>query len=401
MTYDGTEMEGTPFEGVWARGVGIVEREEIVEVDNRDTYNYWARVWSQTHDGVYYDIHRTSSGWTCECESHVLGRKVCQHVVAAFVMASSGSRESSKKWFTRFDLPERWCRHCGRADVAWSESRPPNRMQTAIVGRTGVNRCSCRGCGRRFTDRPGFEGLHYTEDTVLFALRQVARGMTPGKAAETVLEAKGVDPSGRTIQRWMDKYPKLVSAFSKRLEMRGGDAVSVDEKHYKSRGKSRWMARAVRVKTRFIMASEHWPDKLNHDATTLILKILERPGRPPIMLISDGLKGYKTGCGAALNAGPRPATLHVADVSINGRHANNNIHERHNGETEMVRKRARGFNSDVPALLVLEEVYHNFLRPHLGLGGLTPAEKAGIRVPGPDKLLTLIRCAAASRFNFA
>ena len=107
--------------------------------------------------------------------------------------------------------------------------------------------------------------------------------------------------------------------------MRGGDAVSVDEKHYKSRGKSRWMARAVRVKTRFIMASEHWPDKLNHDAATLILKILERPGRPPIMLIGDGLKGYKTGCGAALNAGPRPATLHVADVSINGRHANNNI----------------------------------------------------------------------------
>ena len=67
----------------------------------------------------------------------------------------------------------------------------------------------------------------------------------------------------------------------------------------------------------------------------------------------------------------------------------------------MVRKRARGFNSDVPALLVPEEAYHNFLRPHPGLGGLTPAEKAGIRVPGPDKLLTMIRCAAASRFNFA
>ena len=31
----------------------------------------------------------------------------------------------------------------------------------------------------------------------------------------------------------------------------------------------------------------------------------------------------------------------------------------------------------------------------------TPAEKAGIAIPGPDKLLTLIRCAAASHFNFA
>ena len=37
----------------------------------------------------------------------------------------------------------------------------------------------------------------------------------------------------------------------------------------------------------------------------------------------------------------------------------------------------------------------------MGLGGLTPAEKAGITIPGPDRLLTPIRCAAASRFNFA
>ena len=41
MTYDGTELRGTPFEGVWARGVRIVEREEVVEVDNGDDRDYW------------------------------------------------------------------------------------------------------------------------------------------------------------------------------------------------------------------------------------------------------------------------------------------------------------------------------------------------------------------------
>ena len=181
-------------------------------------------------------------------------------------------------------------------------------MRTAKAGRTGVERYTCRGRGRRFVDRPGFEGLHYAEDTVPFALRQVTRGTSPGKAAETVPEENGVDPSSRTVQRRMDKYPKLVSAFSKCLEMRGGAAVSVDEKHYKPRGKSRWAAGAVRVKTRFIIASEHWPDKMNRDGAALILKILERPGAPPVMLISDGLKGRKTGCNAAPNAGPRPST---------------------------------------------------------------------------------------------
>ena len=60
---------------------------------------------------------------------------------------------------------------------------------------------------------------------------------------------------------------------------------------------------------------------------------------------------------------------------------------------------------DLPGYVRLDSVfldkptYHNFLRPHMGLGGMTSAEKAGIMIPGPDKLPTLIRCAAASRFN--
>ena len=61
----------------------------------------------------------------------------------------------------------------------------------------------------------------------------------------------------------------------------------------------------------------------------------------------------------------------------------------------------RGFNSDVPGLFVPDEIHHNFLRRHMGLGGLTPAEKAGIAIPGPDKMRAMIRCAAASRFSFA
>ena len=46
----------------------------------------------------------------------------------------------------------------------------------------------------------------------------------------------------------------------------GGNAVSVDEKHYKSRGKFRWMVRAMCMTARSILASYHWSDKLNHGA---------------------------------------------------------------------------------------------------------------------------------------
>ena len=326
-------------------------------------------------------------------------------MVAAFILAASGSRQSKKKAGASFELPERWCRHCGSADVAWSESRPLRRMP-APEG-AGVDRYTCNTCGHRFADRPGFEGRHYTEDVILYAVRLVARNMLPKDAARTIEDEKKVVVSGRTIQRWVDEYPRMVAAFAKDLEMTGGNAVSVDEKHYKSRGKPRWMARAMCMTramcmaTRFILASDHWPDKLNHDAAPLLKKVVKRLGGPPLLLLSDKLGGYRVGYDSTMRTEPRPVTMHIPDAAVNNRHVNNNQHERHNGDTERRKKGSRGFNSDVPGLFVLDEVYHNFLRPHVGLGGMTPAEKAGITIPGPDRLLTLIRCAAASRFNFA
>jgi len=37
------------------------------------------------------------------------------------------------------------------------------------------------------------------------------------------------------------------------------------------------------------------------------------------------------------------------------------------------------------------QIYHNYVRPHMGLEGQTPADKAGIQIKGKDKWLTLIQ----------
>jgi hypothetical protein len=41
-------------------------------------------------------------------------------------------------------------------------------------------------------------------------------------------------------------------------------------------------------------------------------------------------------------------------------------------------------------------VFHNFIRPHMGLEGKTPAEAAGIKVEGDNKWLTLMQNAVGS-----
>ncbi len=42
------------------------------------------------------------------------------------------------------------------------------------------------------------------------------------------------------------------------------------------------------------------------------------------------------------------------------------------------------------------QVYHNLVRPHMGLEGKTPAEAAGIQVRGDNKWLTIIQNASHS-----
>lgn len=49
--------------------------------------------------------------------------------------------------------------------------------------------------------------------------------------------------------------------------------------------------------------------------------------------------------------------------------------------------------TDSPILTGLQ-IYHNYIRPHMGLEGKTPADLAGIHVEGQDKWLTLIQNAS-------
>ena len=57
----------------------------------------------------------------------------------------------------------------------------------------------------------------------------------------------------------------------------------------------------------------------------------------------------------------------------------------------------RGLKKDDSAILAGLRVYHNHVRPHLGLDGyITPGEAAGIQIEGNDKILTMIQAAAKS-----
>jgi hypothetical protein len=51
----------------------------------------------------------------------------------------------------------------------------------------------------------------------------------------------------------------------------------------------------------------------------------------------------------------------------------------------------RGLKVDDTPILPMNQIYYNFIRPHMGLKGKTPAERAGVAVDGENKWIGLIR----------
>ena len=68
--------------------------------------------------------------------------------------------------------------------------------------------------------------------------------------------------------------------------------------------------------------------------------------------------------------------------------------ERMNGEVRDRERVMRGLKNPDTAILKGLQIYHNYIRPHEGLGGDTPSERAGIRIEGENKWITLIQNAS-------
>jgi putative transposase len=72
--------------------------------------------------------------------------------------------------------------------------------------------------------------------------------------------------------------------------------------------------------------------------------------------------------------------------------------ERLNGEVRDREKVIRGLKKADTPILKGYQIYHNYMRPHEGLDGKTPAEVCGISIEGENKWVTLIQNASKQGF---
>ena len=69
--------------------------------------------------------------------------------------------------------------------------------------------------------------------------------------------------------------------------------------------------------------------------------------------------------------------------------------KRMNGEIRDREKVMRSLKKADTPIIAGYQIYHNYIRPHMALDGMTPADKAGIEIRGKNKWIAIIQNASS------
>ena len=189
--------------------------------------------------------------------------------------------------------------------------------------------------------------------------------------------------------------------------------LHTDEKHMKVGNEGHYDINTIDSKTKFIVEEEFMHSRTRKKINDYFKRIkfiiydqvLERYNkekhkpvkkRKLITFVSDGFENYRNGATKHFfRACKIVFGVPIACKKYGLKHNNNHI-ERYNQDIDDRYKTTRHWNSfeSTKATLKLRQIIHNFVNPHMGLNGKTPAEEAEIKIGlGRNKLLKLIEIA--------
>jgi hypothetical protein len=127
----------------------------------------------------------------------------------------------------------------------------------------------------------------------------------------------------------------------------------------------------------------------------LFAQAKEATGKVPLTLTTDGGQHFVPAFKKEFRTQDR-YSQHIRDIRLDGT-IHNNLMERMNGEMRDREKVMRGIKTVESPIFQGLQIYHNFVRPHMGLDDETPAEVAGIIMEREDKWKTLIQNASRAK----
>ncbi len=343
---------------------------------------------SQSEEGVWYRVSFAGDSPTCECAYHTTGKGCrCKHIAAVehTLLISSEATFGKKVEVEEKELCCPGCKEKRYVRNGWYRGKYEKRQ-----------RYKCTICGRRFRDNLGFEHRQVPRLYITLALMLSGMG-TSAANIQTTLGHLGVRVHADTITRILEHYSEAVQKYTETLKPPCvGDKWGCDEKHQKVRGKEWYITAIMDLPTRFILSWDTTPTKEKYDAAPLLRRARDVAGKIPRLFITDGLEQYHIAFKKVFRTLKGLKSIHIRDIHIRNLICNTNKQERLNGGLAGHFKYARGINKEESLIFRMAILHHNYIKPHGGIGGRTPAEAAGIDIRGADRWRTLIQNAVSA-----
>jgi transposase-like protein len=242
-----------------------------------------------------------------------------------------------------------------------------------------------------------FKGLKADGKIVALTLDLFYKGVSQRKIKDTIEQSMNVEVSQPTINRWVQRFTRLINEYAETLKPQVGDVFAVDELKMKQNGKWRWLWSALDKETRFWLCSHISVDRAVADAREPLRKAKEVAGKKPSIVVTDGLQSYRDSVRKEFFTLRNPRTKHTREIRFTDK-ANNNMMERLNGTIREREKVARNLKEQAPLIVEGLRNYYNLIRPNQALNGKTPAQQANIDLKlGKNKWITLIQNATKGR----
>lgn len=313
--------------------------------------------------------------WTCICPDHTTRDVTCKHIHAVqFSLKLKGEIEEHSS-STRIEEvePTITCPFCKSENIVkWG-------IRKTQYG--SVQRYACRSCDHKFIMDKGFYRMKNGPKTITLTLDLYFKGLSQRKIADHLKQFENVSVTQPTILNWIKKYLKLLAKYSEKYKADVGNIWHSDETtvFIKKEGEKKyyqWIWNIMDAKTRYLLACEVTETRFKEDARRPLRKAKEISNKYPDAIVTDGLQAYRDAIKAeffGLNGRIQNPHVRLRDFETK---PNNNIVERLNGTFRERTKIVRSFDSDIGAGEFCDgmRVYYNYIRPHLGIGGLTPAQ---------------------------
>jgi transposase-like protein len=234
----------------------------------------------------------------------------------------------------------------------------------------------CNDCKRKFKNDDSLFGYRMPSKDISSSLMEYYSGMSVNDIRNRINQEQGYMPAQSTVYDWINKYTDKAVEYFNQYKPDVGDTWVADETIIDIEGKDVWLWDIIDEDTRFLLATKLSYSRNTEDAETLFRLAYQRAGKKPKLILTDKLRVYPE---AVLNVFGGDSEHKQSSPFV--REDSTRRIERFHGTLKERTKVMRGLKDANSALAFTDGflVYYNFMKPHEGLEGKTPAEQAGIK----------------------